>query len=703
LKSNIAIITNLFRVAVITVLISAFAFPLYSFEHNKGFITGLTGTYLAPTGFYTDYFNPGAGFGAALLYYPGMYGFFLEGNANFASFAIKGCPNSTMSQYTLTAGPGLSLGLAWWFEPFVSLQFGANHMRLDLDRSGLTETSTKPLGIATAGLMVSPFEYISVRMGASYGVSTLSGERFYTSHYSVSAMMRTTVFTARNILERKESLLHLVNIRLKPVFGARYAGYGSSGIGVATIKNNSGETVTDVRIETAINEIASGPTKSVTVKSLAPGNSTEVDLPLEISREILSINETRDLPVKMRTYYTCSKGVFSYIETGAVKVYSRNALTWNNLAHIGSFITPREDTAISFSRNAISLYKQKMLPGYNRKLQESLIIFNALGAAGISYASDPNYGFTKRDGDSIDYVMFPGETLQKKAGDCDDLTVLYASLLEAVGVRTAVIATPGHIFMMFDTEVPQNSYADITEDRSLLYFMNGTSWIPVEVTMTGKTFLAAWREGAKSVEKHRLKAGEMEILETAGAWAKYPPADIESKSVPIQSMDRIETFFNLDMEELKAREFDGPSRKHLADLGNVAREYTALNSLGILSAKHGKLDDAFSWLKKAMDKYPGKSPAYINLGNVYMLKREYDGALPLYEKAVTLDPGNHRYRISLARACFESGKRVKARDEYRAALRADPGYARRYAYLDGAPDARAADPGERAEYNMWER
>jgi hypothetical protein len=686
----------------ITLVLAVLIQPLHSYEQNKGFMTGLTGGYLMPSGFYTDFFDPGAGFGATILYYPGWYGFFLESNANFASFAIKDCPNSTMSQYTLVAGPGYSITLSRWFEPFLSIQFGASHMRLNLDQSGLAESSTKPVGIATAGFMISPMEFISLRLGVSYGMSTLSNEMLYTTQFAGSAMMRMNVFMARNILERKESMVHLSNIRLKTIFGAQFMNYESAGIGVATITNNSGETLTDVRVETAINEIASGPTKSETIKSLAPGKSVEVDIPLSVSREILTLNETRDIPVKLRTYYTCIKGVYSYIETKSTTVHSRNALTWNNISHIGSFITPREDAASSFSRNAISLYKQKINPGFNKKLQESLIIFNALGAAGISYATDPNIGYGKRDVDMIDYVMFPGETLRKKAGDCDDLTVLYASLLEAVGIKTAVITTPGHIFMMFDTEVPQNSHTDITDDRSLFYFMNGTAWIPVEVTMMGKSFLAAWREGARSVEKHREKLGELDTLETARAWAKFPPADIGSGSAQFPAKEKIDILYTLDMDELKTRGYDEPSRKYLVDLGGGVNEYNALNSLGILNAKHGKLDEAFNYLKKAIDKYPDKSPAFANLGNVYMLKKNFNGALPMFEKAVSLSPDNHKYRINLARACFEAGKRFKAKEEYREALKANPGYARRYAYLDSDPNYRANDPEERVLLNMWE-
>ncbi|HRU39804.1 MAG TPA: roadblock/LC7 domain-containing protein, partial [Candidatus Goldiibacteriota bacterium] len=97
-----------------------------------------------------------------------------------------------------------------------------------------------------------------------------------------------------------------------------------------------------------------------------------LDLPLSINQKILDVTGTRELPVKLRTFYTSSKGVFSYIEKKNVTVHSKNYLTWNNTAYIGSFITPQEETVSSFVRKSVSMYKQKMLPGFNKKLQEAL-------------------------------------------------------------------------------------------------------------------------------------------------------------------------------------------------------------------------------------------------------------------------------------------------------------------------------------------
>lgn len=688
-------------VIVFLILTATMPHALHAADPLENTVVGLYGGYLLPTGFYSDIFNPGYGFGISAMQNTKWRYVFIDAGASFASLPLKDSPNSSMQLYAVSAGPGLMYPFTRWMKPFVSMQAGAVYMRFNFDYSGYSASTWKPVGAVTAGMIVSPFEYVSIRVGASYWVSQLSEQNLYVAQFTGSAIMHLSVFAARNIVDVKESLVRLQDIRLKPVWGARYALYENEGIGTVKITNYCTEILRDIRVETTIDEITSGPTKSETIRILEPGKSVEIELPVAISREILHLSGSREIPVTMRTYYTCAKGVFSYIEKKSVTVHAKNYLTWDNTAHIGSFITPQDEAVSTFVRKTISQYKQRMLPGFNKKLQEAMIIFDSLGAAGIAYATDPNAGYGKVDASSIDFVMFPRETLQKKAGDCDDLTVLYCALCENLGIKTALVTVPGHIFMMFDTEVPANSSTDITADNSLIYNFNGTVWIPVEVTMAGKSFMAAWQEGAKNMKKYAASTGKFAILETAVAWNRFPPADIGSGgSVAVPSQQKTDILYALDMDELRAKNFEEPVRALKEQLGGP-NEYSALNSLGILYGKHGMVDEAMVYLKKAVDSYPDKAPAYVNLGNIYMMKKEFTKALPLYEKAVALNPANDKYRVSLARALFEIGKPYKAKEEYQLAVKNNPGYARRYAYLESDPKVKSADPDERAGYNMW--
>jgi hypothetical protein len=66
---------------------------------------------------------------------------------------------------------------------------------------------------------------------------------------------------------------------------------------------------------------------------------------------------------------------------------------------------------------------------------------------------DPASSFVEisEDAAALDSLNYPYQTLYYWGGNCDDLSILYCSLLEALGVDTACITIPGHIYAAFDT------------------------------------------------------------------------------------------------------------------------------------------------------------------------------------------------------------------------------------------------------------
>ena len=93
--------------------------------------------------------------------------------------------------------------------------------------------------------------------------------------------------------------------------------------------------------------------------------------------------------------------------------------------------------------------------------------------------------------DVVDSVSLARETLKVRGGDCDDLTVLFCSLLESVSIPTAYILVPGHIYAAFDTGVPAAAWQDVHPERRMTFAFDGSLWVPLEVTLIEKSdFLA---------------------------------------------------------------------------------------------------------------------------------------------------------------------------------------------------------------------
>ncbi len=133
------------------------------------------------------------------------------------------------------------------------------------------------------------------------------------------------------------------------------------------------------------------------------------------------------------------------------------------------------------------------------------MIFDHLSRV-VSYSQDPHQLAA-----GADRVQTPLETIDLKSGDCDDLTVLYSTLLNSIGINTAFVDVKdpeskngtAHIYLLFDTEIPIEESGLISSNEKK-YMVRQSSkgyksvWIPVENTLVGSGFNNAWEYAANS-------------------------------------------------------------------------------------------------------------------------------------------------------------------------------------------------------------
>jgi hypothetical protein len=168
-----------------------------------------------------------------------------------------------------------------------------------------------------------------------------------------------------------------------------------------------------------------------------------------------------------------------------------------------AFVTPEDPDLLRFTRTVLANYKDSLenSPKELEHFRSAVWLFNEF-AKRVVYVSDPQA--------SKDRVQYPSETLSLRGGDCDDMTVLYATMLASIGIPTAFVDVvppnkpkEGHIYMLFDTGIP-TSKAHMISTNSKRYVLrknqNGeeTVWIPVETTALTQGFSNAWELGAKA-------------------------------------------------------------------------------------------------------------------------------------------------------------------------------------------------------------
>jgi hypothetical protein len=98
-------------------------------------------------------------------------------------------------------------------------------------------------------------------------------------------------------------------------------------------------------------------------------------------------------------------------------------------------------------------------------------------------------------------------------------------MLEVLGIDTAFVTIPGHIYCAFDVGAASPQGEGWTAEG--LIENGGRSGMPVEMTITGEGFTQAVRVGAR--EWRRAEAGGT-IYPMKESWERYPAVSVPNAS-----------------------------------------------------------------------------------------------------------------------------------------------------------------------------
>jgi tetratricopeptide (TPR) repeat protein len=332
-------------------------------------------------------------------------------------------------------------------------------------------------------------------------------------------------------------------------------------------------------------------------------------------------------------------------------------------------------------------------------------MFTAMELYGLSYVVDPKTPFVEfsKDASLVDYLQFPRQTLEYKAGDCDDLSILFAALLESVGVETAFVTVPGHIFLAFSTGLSAEEAARLFRGTEELIVESGVVWIPVETTVRQGGFMKAWVEAARQWRQATSRGtGNFYPLHTA--WQQYEPVGLPgtAKELVLPDKTLISNAFQRELTKFVDLEIS-PQVAQLEDSirkqgGNPAIR----NKLGILYAQYGRFEQAETEFRRAVGQQE-YVPALTNLGNLFLLQNQPEHARKFFERAAGKEPRNVSVLLALSRVYYELEQYERARAKYEQLAELDQSLAERYAYLNGTATSgeRAADVDTMRRQILW--
>jgi tetratricopeptide (TPR) repeat protein len=468
----------------------------------------------------------------------------------------------------------------------------------------------------------------------------------------------------------------------RPIFPVFFKYYDRNAFGKIVLRNEEKDAISNVTVSVLVDQYMSGPRVTATFPRIGRGETVEVPLTALFTNAVLDITEPTSVSIKVSTDYTLNGAQLSVSRSDTLRVLDRNALTWDDDRKVVSFVTSRDPTVLQFARQVTSATREVGSSEVNEKLRTAMAMFTALTLYGIDYAVDPksSYADLSQSDSTVDYVQFPVQTLQFKAGDCDDLSVLFNALLEAVGVETAFITIPGHIYMAYNLGMTAEEARRTFGDTAELIEHGGSMWMPVEVTLVRQDFLQAWAVGAKEW-RDAQRAGKAAFYPVREAWQTYEPTGFSSASIaiPMPAESRVSSAYSDRLSQFIERQITPQVNELKARITESGNNPRVVNRLGTVYARYGLLDRALVEFRKAAAK--NYAPALINIANVMFVRKDYAGALAGYKRASRVDPTEPLATVGIARTEFEMGAYADAQSSYRQAVALAPEVAAPYSYI----------------------
>jgi len=373
--------------------------------------------------------------------------------------------------------------------PYWSTAFNVRNQVTGETVSG--EAELRAGGYAGGGVNFVPLSWIALNLDLRYHFVDFQRQR-EPSGFEFALGLSFMWGKKREIFQIKET-----KVVVRDIYPAYYQFYNTYPIALVTVKNLAGRPI-EVNVRSHVKGYSVRPKDSGFIK--LNRNETR-DIPVtaifgpklrEASRRTPAVI---DLEVEARAGSTHRKEV-----SAEIMVHNRNA--WNGeIDKLGFFVTPDDEKVLQLRRKFLREKKPEDSTAAGN-LAAAETIFAALGKMGLQYQRDPNIPFYRDD-----RVQFATETIALRHGDCDDLVVLYASLLESTGINTAFVEVKdpqkesAHLYLLFDSGLLASESSMISSNEKRFIIRENTRgqsviWIPVETTLVARGFEEAWKTGA---------------------------------------------------------------------------------------------------------------------------------------------------------------------------------------------------------------
>jgi hypothetical protein len=229
-------------------------------------------------------------------------------------------------------------------------------------------------------------------------------------------------------------------------------GYEKTGAPVELRFYNLGDKPRILRVEAQIPGVTEAAIRTVTL--LGGAQREVVYLVPQLSTSFAAAGVRSEKPAHLHLKINDGDKVL-YEDTLGIALLPRDSLplfreigadiTKMTPEYIGAWITPNARAIDSFLTAAKQRHPQKMFVGEQAgTVPQVKAIYEELKARGVTYVMDPT---VNTDLVKVQRTRLPSEVLESTNAQCLEGTILFATLLESIGLRPIIAIVPGHAYV----------------------------------------------------------------------------------------------------------------------------------------------------------------------------------------------------------------------------------------------------------------
>ncbi len=435
------------------------------------------------------------------------------------------------------------------------------------------------------------------------------------------------------------------------VFPLMYTLYKDNSFATITLKNEETAEIRNVKVTFRAGKYTGSELECGRIGTLKKHKTAEVPLSADFSKEILNFTEEGKIPGELVVDYELLGQKRTSISQIIIPVYNRNQIRWADPNALASFISPTAPEILEFSKVLVGLARSHQRSGLNRNLQYAIYLYEGMRLSGINCKEDENtpYMTMHTDYDSIDYIQYPYQTMMYKAGDCDDLGILFMSLLQSTGIDAAFIPAEDDFIVLLNLKLDSDKASSFFDGKDRILDINDEIWVPVSMSMIKEGFVNSWYRAVEELNEMQENGEQIDLYIINEAWQTYPSVGFSSgEDINILPL---ETSLIAAAETNIARYITAEFGPQIAALQEQMKiqgvSVKLLNKLGMLYLRAGMYSSSITIYERSAKM--GSTTAMINLGNIASIQKRFEDAKMWFEKVLSINPNNNTARTNLER------------------------------------------------------